>query len=176
LRSVVAERGAAGAVWFAGAMGLLDEAIREHLELKRRRGGDPSAIAREEREALAPGVAGVPEDEGEEVHNQLRQEAEVAPAPGAAPAAAHEPAEDRIADLSVGAQETAELDMQAVMGEDPDAADPGSPLAPAMDEFAPVAGGDDTPSEDSLEWELPGDRDREAVPEEIPGQERLSFE
>jgi hypothetical protein len=35
-------------------MGLLDEAIREHLELMRRRGADPSAIAREEREALAP--------------------------------------------------------------------------------------------------------------------------
>jgi len=33
-------------------MGLLDEAIREHLELKRRRGADPGEIAREEQEAL----------------------------------------------------------------------------------------------------------------------------
>jgi hypothetical protein len=158
-------------------MGLLDEAIREHLELKRRRGGDPSAIAREEREALTPGVAEVPEDERAEAHDELRQEAEIAQSARAVPAAAHEPAEDhRIADLSVGAQETAELDMQAVMDEDPDAADPGSPLAPAMDELAPVAGIDHAPDEDSLEWELPGERDREAVPEEIPGQERLSFE
>jgi hypothetical protein len=35
-------------------MGLLDEAIREHLELKRRRGADPGEIARQEREALGP--------------------------------------------------------------------------------------------------------------------------
>jgi hypothetical protein len=35
-------------------MGLLDDAIREHLELKRRRGADPSEIAREEAEALGP--------------------------------------------------------------------------------------------------------------------------
>jgi hypothetical protein len=35
-------------------MGLLDDAIREHLDLKRRRGGDPVEIEREEREALGP--------------------------------------------------------------------------------------------------------------------------
>lgn len=35
-------------------MGLLDDAIREHLELKRRRGGDPAEIERQEREALGP--------------------------------------------------------------------------------------------------------------------------
>jgi hypothetical protein len=35
-------------------MGLLDDAIREHLELKRLRGADPSEIARAEREALGP--------------------------------------------------------------------------------------------------------------------------
>ena len=33
-------------------MGLLDDAIREHLELKRQRGADPSEVAREQREAL----------------------------------------------------------------------------------------------------------------------------
>jgi hypothetical protein len=35
-------------------MGLLDEAIREHLELKRLRGADPADVARMEREALGP--------------------------------------------------------------------------------------------------------------------------
>ena len=35
-------------------MGLLDEAIREHLELKRRRGADAVEISREEGEALGP--------------------------------------------------------------------------------------------------------------------------
>src|SRR5215217_6899032 len=33
-------------------MGLLDDAIREHLELKRRRGADPDDVARQENEAL----------------------------------------------------------------------------------------------------------------------------
>jgi hypothetical protein len=35
-------------------MGLLDDAIREHLDLKRRSGGDPTEIERLEREALGP--------------------------------------------------------------------------------------------------------------------------
>jgi hypothetical protein len=35
-------------------MGLLDDAIREHLDLKRARGGDPAEIERLEREALGP--------------------------------------------------------------------------------------------------------------------------
>lgn len=35
-------------------MGLLDDAIREHLELKRRRGADSSEIARLQHEALGP--------------------------------------------------------------------------------------------------------------------------
>jgi hypothetical protein len=39
-------------VWLR--MGLLDDAIREHLELKRRRGAEPGEIARVEREALEP--------------------------------------------------------------------------------------------------------------------------
>ena len=35
-------------------MGLLDEAIREHLELKRRHGADPGEVAAQEAEALGP--------------------------------------------------------------------------------------------------------------------------
>jgi hypothetical protein len=35
-------------------MGLLDDAIKEHLELKRRHGADPGEIARLEHEALGP--------------------------------------------------------------------------------------------------------------------------
>jgi hypothetical protein len=35
-------------------MGLLDDAIREHLDLKRRRGADPAEIQRAEQEALGP--------------------------------------------------------------------------------------------------------------------------
>jgi hypothetical protein len=39
-------------------MGLLDDAIREHLELKRRHGADPEEVTRQEREALGAPVRG----------------------------------------------------------------------------------------------------------------------
>jgi hypothetical protein len=38
-------------------MGLLDDAIREHLEPKRRHGADPDEVARQEHEALGAAVA-----------------------------------------------------------------------------------------------------------------------
>jgi hypothetical protein len=41
-------------------MGLLDDAIREHLELKRKSGGDPDEVARLENEALGPAVRETP--------------------------------------------------------------------------------------------------------------------
>jgi hypothetical protein len=53
-------------------MGLLDDAIREHLDLKRRRGADPADVERAEREALGP-VRRTPTEPGE-------AEAEFAPA------------------------------------------------------------------------------------------------
>ena len=59
-------------------MGLLDEAIREHLELKRRRGADPGEIARQESEAFGPVVR--------------EAVAAAAPAPGNGGAALAEPA------------------------------------------------------------------------------------
>jgi hypothetical protein len=40
-------------------MGLLDDAIRDHLDLKRRRGADPADVERAEREALGPVRRGV---------------------------------------------------------------------------------------------------------------------
>jgi hypothetical protein len=39
-------------------MGLLDDAIREHLELKRRRGADSEEVTRQEHEALGPSQRG----------------------------------------------------------------------------------------------------------------------
>jgi hypothetical protein len=50
-------------------MGLLDDAIREHLELKRQHGGDPAEIGRQEREAFGPvsRQAAPAEDEAAEV-------------------------------------------------------------------------------------------------------------
>ena len=45
-------------------MGVLDDAIRDHLDLKRRHGADPEELERAEREALGPVRRGP--DEGEE--------------------------------------------------------------------------------------------------------------
>jgi hypothetical protein len=44
-------------------MGVLDDAIREHLELKRRRGADEADLARQESEALGPVVRNPPAEE-----------------------------------------------------------------------------------------------------------------
>ena len=70
-------------------MGLLDEAIREHLELKRRRGANPEEVARQEDEAL-----GDPRS-GEFVQPDAPRVVEAAPTPEPEPepvaAAAPEP-------------------------------------------------------------------------------------
>ncbi len=81
-------------------MGLLDDAIREHLDLKRRRGADPTEIERAEREALGPVRRG-PDVGGEDApaaESAIEPEAAVASAPAEqwepfdAEADLHEPA------------------------------------------------------------------------------------
>ena len=65
-------------------MGLLDDAIRDHLELKRRHGADAGEVARQEQEALGPARREPPEasddaaayDAGDEFED------EYAPGPG----------------------------------------------------------------------------------------------
>ena len=52
-------------------MGQLDDAIRDHLELLRRRGADPTEIARAEAEALSPAVREVAEPEVDDESNDL---------------------------------------------------------------------------------------------------------
>ena len=154
-------------------MGLLDEAIREHLELKRRRGADPSAIARDEREALAPVFPDESADDGGDLADGAAEAVEIESAGLPAEASAHD--EDRLADLSTVGQETAELDMQAVLEGDLDAAESAAPAEPLVDPV-PAFPGDETLVEGSLDWELPGEPEDEGVPGDIPGQERLSFE
>jgi hypothetical protein len=75
-------------------MGLLDDAIREHLDLKRRRGADPAELERAEREALGP----------------VRRKGDVATAdyPGDAEAAFDAEAEDAAAGSSPIAYDQAE--------------------------------------------------------------------
>jgi hypothetical protein len=165
-------------------MGLLDEAIREHLELKRRRGADPTAVAREEREALAPVFADEdadPQDHADHGEPPPHDGADGAPSVAEA-GTAHVDGGldgDPRPEVSTMGQDTAELDMQAVMEEAPGAddaqlADP--PTVDAATSAAHAAHAREPPDEDVLEWETPGEREREPIPEDVPGQERLSFE
>jgi hypothetical protein len=141
-------------------MGLLDDAIREHLELKRRRGADPGEVAREQREALEP----VPRDErsvaggGVAVAEDIEAEAvraggadlaspgaddatPVAAEPFADDSAVAPPGDPDSLDPSSVVQETAELDMQTVLDERED-----EPVADAGEA-----------REEPLEWEVPGE-------------------
>jgi hypothetical protein len=124
-------------------MGLLDDAIRDHLELKRLRGADPGEVAREQKEALTP----VLDDEGVAAEDDPPLVLEDFNLGTAQPAAA--------AEVAKGGQETAELDMQTVLGEEQD----GSPH-PLPDEAPGVSALplDGPPAEldgqASLEWEV----------------------
>ncbi|MGA2451885.1 MAG: hypothetical protein ABSG93_00055 [Solirubrobacteraceae bacterium] len=155
-------------------MGLLDEAIREHLELKRRRGADPSAVARAEREALAPVFSDEEVGDGVEVPvgaPELDQRA----AAEAVPAQPSSSEDARLASFSALDQATAELDMQAVLDGDSDAIDEaGAPST--LDEGQTLAAASGAASAEDLEWDFSGERDAEPAAEDVPGQERLSFE
>ncbi|HEV3258007.1 MAG TPA: hypothetical protein VG013_14070 [Gemmataceae bacterium] len=159
-------------------MGLLDQAIREHLELKRRSGADPSEVAREEREALTPVFPDEPGEPGEEMHELAQDGAELEQATEAqaVPWEDHRQPGAIAADVSAVGQETAELDMQAVMEEDPDAADGGSPMGPIAAGSAQAAHDQATHTEDSLEWWGDSGEPGDALQRETRAQERLSFE
>jgi hypothetical protein len=94
-------------------MGMLDDAIREHLELKRRHGADPQEVARQEDEALGPIAGGDSHDDDDEfepdvheVHeDQLALVDDEPPAPYEPPDA---PAEDDEPELPPVAEEPAE--------------------------------------------------------------------
>jgi hypothetical protein len=180
-------------------MGLLDDAIREHLELKRRSGADPGEIALQERAALDPVYRS--EDAAAEGLESLEQAPEAAPtgpleagdpdvaellrredavaagpeAPEAVPGAeAAIPADDTPphGDPLAGSQaplseETAEIDMGAVLAAEDDYD------GPQGDELGAAALG--TQAEESR-WDFPTGQPEEPPPDPIPGQERLSFE
>jgi hypothetical protein len=117
-------------------MGLLDEAIREHLELKRRRGADPGAVAREEREVLAPVLPAEPagpESAVEPVDSEPvdLQAGQLAADPGDPEPVPAVPRGHEAASPSMLGEETAELDMQAAMDELSAEDETGAPAEPA---------------------------------------------
>jgi hypothetical protein len=174
-------------------MGLLDDALREHLELKRLRGADPGLVSREESEVFGPVRGGEPGADNGEIG------APEPPAHEDPPPTGHDPAQPK--GFSNVGQETAEIDMLTVLEGDLD--QEAAPAGPVVAQ--PVAGRprsrDTSPgrrvAEDSLEWEMPGkgsdegnraggdsqDEPVEDVLEETPDflrdtpeQERLWFE
>jgi hypothetical protein len=80
-------------------MGLLDDAIREHLELKRRHGASDEEIAHEEAEALGPARREFPAPEPQAAEERPSETIAAEPALPAdepfAPTVVHEPAAER---------------------------------------------------------------------------------
>jgi hypothetical protein len=133
-------------------MGLLDDAIREHLELKRLRGADPGLVSREESEVFGPIRDGeVPEDGGEIATPEDMADED-------APPAGHDAGRPK--GFSNVGQETAELDMRAVLDEAPDedvVADQASPGPGAARSPSSNASREHGATDDPLDWEMPGD-------------------
>jgi hypothetical protein len=162
-------------------MGLLDEAIKDHLELKRRHGADPGEVARLEHEALGPArrepvapaaAPAVPEDdyEADEVPAAERLEApmrRVEPAPE--PEAEPEP-EAAIVDQPTAQYSLEELEEASADDEDED--EPGEP--PRAEEparpNADIVPADEEPDGDDVLEETP------EFLQETPEHDRLWFE
>lgn len=168
-------------------MGLLDDAIREHLDLKRRRGADPAEVEQAEREALGP-VRRRPEaSDDEELEPRLEDNgsSEVTPEP--------ELEEDLVWDEPSAEDEGPEHEEDAPaphaaapkMPFDAEAAEPPAPSKPSADRpIAPDPGGEPTAEYDvekALAQEPPGEDEDvlEETPEflqDAPDHDRLWFE
>ncbi len=152
-------------------MGLLDDAIREHLELKRRHGADPGEVTLEEREALGPALSmegGLPAEIGASATKLSTIRKDLTSSPVETRTDLGHPHEG---------QETVELDMRAILeGESIEGAGPSerdglpslrgaTPLRARVEPPALERG----PTGDSLEWEVPGER-RRAVNRQLRGE------
>ena len=162
-------------------MGLLDDAIREHLELKRKHGADPEDVARQEREALGPGQrnefaqpdaapadVAAPAEEPATTVMQPEPETETEPEPE--PEAAPPPVEDALPADEPGIAEEPTAEQPA--------AAPGYDEEPWLDDEP-----DEVPADESLESRSArptGEEDvLEETPEflqETPEHDRLWFE
>jgi len=165
-------------------MGLLDDAIREHLELKRRHGADPSEVERQEHEALGP------------ARRSAAPATETAYAEDDLPAGAIDDEDDPDALYD---DDELEFDDEPVAAASP--AGPEAPVAPAddrdrherferepaddaaevVDDFEPVDEDDlePPPSADRVAGEEKGEDVLEETPEflqETPEHDRLWFE
>jgi hypothetical protein len=168
-------------------MGLLDDAIRDHLELKRRHGADPGEVARLEHEALGPArrepaaaassVAeeeppyAIPDDDyDDEVPAEERLDApmhhaepEPAPAAAAPPASLDEDdADDADLEDEIGSQPTQQFSLSEL--------DAASEEEEAPAERATGAEGEGDPNSEDVLEETP------EFLQETPEHDRLWFE
>jgi hypothetical protein len=149
-------------------MGLLDDAIREHIELKRLRGADPSEVARQEQDALGP-VRREEDAESQGPEDGSADAGEITPGDALHaeddPSRSSRPADEQ--DFPNVGEETAELDMRTVLEDEQGGEEPASHTGQAQTGGAP--GDEDRPVEDVLEETPDFLRD-------TPEQERLWFE
>ena len=179
-------------------MGILDDAIREHLELKRRRGTNPQEIDRLEREALGP-VRRAPNEEyeepiaGESDHaDALHDEPATGswPEPSNSPGAwSNEPEEDwarpadelPVADRGAETLETDEHELDewdappaapttGGIGVEPDAVAPAVPAPPPAEPPPPprTIDEDDHLEQETVEHEVPEVSEEDDMLEETP--------
>jgi hypothetical protein len=148
-------------------MGLLDDAIREHLELKRKHGADPEDVDRQEREALGPGQ-----------RNEFAQP-DAAPADVAASAdepattvMSPEPAAEPQPEPEPAAEPDPEPEAESAPAEDalPDG-EPGVPEEPTAEHPAAAPGYDEDPWLDDEPDEVPSDEALESRPAPPSGEE-----
>lgn len=118
-------------------MGLLDDAIRDHLELKRRHGADPSEVARQEDEALGPArrepVDPAPGPASAD-HGELYDDVAFDDEPAGSPDAYEPTAADERIEAAV--EDEAPIYDEDLLGEE---SEPPEPSVPAGEPEAPVA-------------------------------------
>jgi hypothetical protein len=159
-------------------MGILDEAIREHLELKRKRGATDSELQRLEDEAFGPpsrpGEPDFPEtgeEPAEQSGNGVAREAAVAEPPASPEAPTAPPSEEGEHDEAEPAVEAAATEEPAPV-EGPQAESPSEPAAPPADE-PPADAEEQTAIYDQTAEGDPelGDLDLELADEATPSDE-----
>lgn len=146
-------------------MGLLDEAIREHLELKRRRGADPRELARAEHEALEP------LDLDGELPAWVR-----GPAAPEALGATQSPVPPEDAPEEID-QETVEVDMDVLFsqGDASEGQAASVPVGPISARRITAVPAGSSPAED-FEWEVPNRSQSAGGAADPSAQESVAFE
>jgi hypothetical protein len=169
-------------------MGVLDDAIREHIELKRRHGASETDLSRQEQEALgparreapAPAAPAVDEGEGE-------LDADRALEPAADPAAEHfDVAPTDVAPTDVAPpplEQEPDPEEAAFIDADPEAVEDLSPEHGGLADLEPFPDSDPLPAEPARDPDPddPGEEEDvlEETPEflqETPEHDRLWFE